>query len=373
LLRLILIALTLAGLCSPAWGFSLKFWKRSPEPAQTQTAPAEETKTTQPEEDQPSGPLPLDNWRLQRVEPAAYLGLRIGVGSLTEEVILGHLTALITERLGLEARISFGRDPQALRSDLLNNRLDLAWDYTGQALVVYQRNLDRDVLRDPKACFETVKSYDASLGLLWGRPAPANSTYGLLMRREELATAGQAAPKTISDLAAYARALKPPPAPAPILTPGTQPKTETTAQPSQAAPAWLGVEEDFNNRPDGYKALAALYGFKFEPKDVLKLKPEELFNGLVEGRFRAAVGPIIDSRIIPFELVALKEDKPFFPAYNPAPVFRLETALKHPALVKALEKAAARLDGAAMTRLVYLVELENQDPAKVVAEWIDSH
>jgi len=367
LLRLILIALTLAGLCSPAWGFNLKFWKRSPEPAQTQTAPAEEAKPAQPEEAQPSGPLPLDNWRLRKVEPTEYPGLRIGVGSLTEEVILGHLTALITERLGLQARISFGRYPEALRSDLLNNRLDLAWDYTGQALVVYQRNLDRDVLRDSKACFEAVKSYDASLGLVWGRPAPANSTYGLLMRREELAKAGQAAPKTISDLAAYARALKPPAAAA------IKPQTETPAPPSEAAPAWLGVDEDFYNRPDGYKALAALYGFKFEPKDVIRLKPEELFNGLVEGRFRAAVGPIIDSRIIPFELVALKEDKPFFPAYNPAPVFRLEAALKHPALVRAFEEAAARLDGAAMTRLVYLVELENQDPAKVVAVWLDSH
>ena len=84
------------------------------------------------------------------------------------------------------------------------------------------------------------------------------------------------------------------------------------------------------------------------------------------------MGPIIDSRIVPFELVALKEDKPFFPAYNPAPVFRQEVALRHPELVKALEEAAARLDSATLNRLVYLVELEGRDPAKVVADSLNS-
>jgi len=269
--------------------------------------------------------------------------LRLGVGQSAEEKILGHLTALVLKSKKLAVDMSPDLDPQVLRQRLIGDEIDLCWEYTGRALIVFQRNPDRGILVRPLDCYQEVKRADQAQGLTWGTMAPANNTYGLLMAAER---ADKLKIKTISDLAAQAKA--------------SEKKLK------------LGLETAFRNRPDGYPALAVLYGFEAEAISLVDLRDYEIFRALQEGRIDAAVGPVIDGRIILFELRPLIEDRPFFPAYNPAPLWRQDAAQEHPQAFSLINHLASALDTAALTRIRYLVEVNHRSPAQAAQEWFET-
>ncbi len=273
--------------------------------------------------------------------PPAWAGatLRLGAGRLTDQVILAHLAALVLEDQGVEVALKSGLDPEVLRHALLEDQLDLYWEYTGRALVVYQRNPDREVLKDPARCHQAVKEADTASGLFWGAAAPADQTYAILM---DAAKAKKLGIETISDLAGA----------------------------SQDQPFNLGADKEFLTRPDGYKALAAVFGLKLPLTSLIQLDAGLIFQALKEDQVQAVVGPAIDSRVKAFDLVALRADKPFFPAYNPALVWRSKMAESLPAAVAAGDRLAAALDGPRLTDLVYSVEVELEDPLEAAQKWL---
>ena len=283
---------------------------------------------------------------------ASAQSIRLGAGAFTEQLILGELSAQLLHghRLAVETR--FGLAPEVLRHDLEKGRLDLYWEYTGLALVFYQRDPDRDLLRRPKAGYEAVKAKDAEINLTWGEPSGANNTYGLLLTRSRADELGL---RAISGLSA--EVIQAPDstaeAPAPDLT-----------------SLILAMPGEFKLRPDGYQALAALYGLNFPPEQLLVRAEGELFSLLVTGQADIIIAPILDSRLITLDLVVLAEDKPFFPAYVPTPLWRGEAATEQPEAYDLINRLARVLDNEAINRLLYTVEVLRVPPAEAAAGWL---
>jgi len=164
-----------------------------------------------------------------------------------------------------------------------------------------------------------------------------------LMRKEESENLGI---KTLSDLSAYVK-----------------------ANPDAIN---FGTNEEFYARPDGYKPLQATYGFEFPDRQIRKMAPGLLYQGLRDGQLNVAMGFATDGRIKGFDLVVLEDDKNFFPVYNPAPVVHKETAEKYPELEDIFLKLGEKLDTEAMTKLNYQVDVERKSPRNAAADWLKS-
>ena len=319
------------------------------------------------------------------VLPASAQPIRLGVGAFTEQLILGELSAQLLHRHHLPVETRFGLAPEVLRHSLEEGRLDLYWEYTGLALVLYQRDPDRDLLRLPGAGYEAVKAKDAENDLIWGDPSGANNTYGLLMtssRADELGL------KAISDLAV--EAIEPSSS---IAAPGQGLRGPRPIMPRWIRlgpdgylaqnPTWalgpdltsliLAMPDEFKIRPDGYQALAALYGLGYQKEQLLVRAEEQLFSLLVTGQADIIIAPLLDSRLIALDLVALAEDEPFFPAYVPAPLWRGETARAHPEAYDLINRLARTLDNQALNGLLYAVEIIQAPLADVAADWLEEN
>ena len=78
----------------------------------------------------------------------------------------------------------------------------------------------------------------------------------------------------------------------------------------------------------------------------------------------------MDGRINRFKLTVLKEDKPFFPSYNPTPVWRQGARESYPQAAALLDGLAARLDLKALNDLRFPVEIHGHAPAVAAREWL---
>lgn len=138
---------------------------------------------------------------------------------------------------------------------------------------------------------------------------------------------------------------------------------------AQAIDKWvLATNHEFSVRPDGYPELKKVYDFKFDDVQVMDLGVT--YGALQNGKVPVALGFATDGRIAAFGLVNLKDDKSFFPVYNPAPVIRQEVLESHPELKEILAPVSKKLDTATMTDLNKQVDVDDKKPETVAREWL---
>ncbi|MDU5679874.1 MAG: glycine betaine ABC transporter substrate-binding protein, partial [Pseudomonas aeruginosa] len=94
------------------------------------------------------------------------------------------------------------------------------------------------------------------------------------------------------------------------------------------------------------------------------LKNRQVFLGLVY---------TTDGRLKDFKLRGLKDDKQYFPFYNAAPVVRKEVMQRHPEFATLFDPIIERLDDATMQALNARVDIEQQTPQKVAADFLREH
>ena len=94
------------------------------------------------------------------------------------------------------------------------------------------------------------------------------------------------------------------------------------------------------------------------------LKNRQVFLGLVY---------TTDGRLKDFKLRVLKDDKQYFPFYNAAPVVRKEVMQRHPEFATLFDPIIERLDDATMQALNARVDIEQQTPQKVAADFLREH
>lgn len=265
--------------------------------------------------------------------------IKVGGKDFTEQQILSKITAIYLKENGFDVEEASNMGSTVVRSALENGQVDMYWEYTGTGLVVYQK---QEVETDPDKAYDKVKENDKANGLVWLNKANFNNTYAILMKQE---MADKLGIKTISDLAKLVN--------------------------EDSSKLKFASNAEFYAREDGMKGLEKHYGFKFPTKNVVKMDSGLLYNALKDGQVDVSVGFATDGRIKGFNLVALEDDKLFFPAYNGAPVVRQEIVDQYPKVVDLLNKVSEKLDSETMMALNYSVDVEHKDVSEISRKWLE--
>lgn len=264
----------------------------------------------------------------------------VGGKDFTEQHILSKITSVYLKEKGYDVEEKGSMGSAVVRTALENGQIDVYWEYTGTALVVYQK---QEVETDPDVAYDKVKEIDKENKLIWLNKADFNNTYAILMKQEKAKELGLS---SISDLAKY------------VNENPTNLKFATNAE--------------FYAREDGVKGMESHYGFEFPTSNVVKMDSGLLYNALRDGQVEVSVGFATDGRIPGFNLIGLEDDQFFFPAYNAVPVIRDQVLEKDQDLAKLLNEIANNLDTEAMMNLNYSVDVEHKDVALVAREWLVS-
>lgn len=262
---------------------------------------------------------------------------RITVGSkfFTEQVILAELLAQhIEARTGIpvERKTNLG-GTLLVEKALLAGELDLYVEYTGTALTTI---FDETPSGDSTAVYKRVKElYASRFHLAVTEPLGFENTFAMVIRSDD---AQRLHLHTISDIA-------------------------------PVAPKWrAGVGYEFLERPDGFRGWSQRYGLQFaDPPRVMDLGL--IYRALVDRQVDIVAGNSTDGLIDSLGLVALEDDRHFFPPYDAVPVVRQSTLAQFPQLRGALADLAGKVSASDIRRLNYAVDGMHQDPVEVVRQF----
>jgi osmoprotectant transport system substrate-binding protein len=296
---------------------------QAPAAAPTQAA-ATQPAATQPPASQSKGPIV------------------VGSKDFTEQFILGQITVQALRNAGYQVDDSTNTGGTAVaREALVNGDIDMYWEYTGTAWLTHLKH--ENAITNSEEAYQKVKAEDANNGLIWLDMAPFNNTYTLMMKKTDADNEGI---QSISDLAKYI---------------------------NNGGDASLCTDQEFYARPDGFKGVEQLYGFTFSESQVHLMDPGLTYKALKDGQCTTAMGFATDGRIAAFGFVNLKDDKNFFPVYNPAPVVRKEVMDKYPDIADVLNPIAAKLTTATMTDLNKSVDIDGKEPVQAACDFLTSN
>jgi osmoprotectant transport system substrate-binding protein len=91
-----------------------------------------------------------------------------------------------------------------------------------------------------------------------------------------------------------------------------------------------------------------------------------IYRALVDHQVDIVAGNSTDGLIDSLGLVALADDRHYFPPYDAVPIVRQSTLAQFPQLRAALADLAGKLSAADIRRLNYAVDAQHQDAAVVV-------
>ena len=253
-----------------------------------------------------------------------------------ESYVLAEMFAVLLEARGfrVDRRPGLGATEIAFRA-LASGDIDVYPEYTGTGLVAVL-GLEPDA--DARRVFGRVSSeFDQRWGVRWLPPLGFENTYAIAIRR---AMADSLGLRNLSDLAA-------------------------------AAPRLVaGLTPDFIGRSDGLPGLSRAYDLQFrEVRSLLQaVKYEALANRAVD----VIDGYSTDGFIDRYDLVVLRDDRSFFPAYEAAALISRRTAESRPDVIAALTELSGRLDVERMRALNRLVEVDGRPVDEVARAALDA-
>src|SRR5271167_394396 len=262
---------------------------------------------------------------------------KIIVGSkfFTEQVILAELLAQhIEARTGIpvERKTNLG-GTLLVHKALLAGELDLYVEYTGTALTTI---LNEAPSGDSTAVYQRVKElYADRFHLAVTEPLGFENTFAMVIRADD---AQRLHLHAISDIV-------------------------------PVAPKWrAGVGYEFLERPDGFGGWSQRYGLHFaDPARVMDLGL--IYRALVDHQVDIVAGNSTDGLIDSLGLVALEDDRHFFPPYDAVPIVRPATLAQFPGLRGALADLAGKVSASDIRRLNYAVDGMHQDAVEVVRQF----
>jgi glycine betaine/choline ABC-type transport system substrate-binding protein len=255
----------------------------------------------------------------------------VGSKNFTEQRILGEMIAQVVERAGMRAdrRLDLGGSfvcDAAIRA----GEIDVYVEYTGTALGAIVKKPARAGATASEVLAVVREEYSGD-GLVWIEPLGFDNSFALVVRGDTgVTTISQAVPHAATWRAAF------------------------------------GYE--FEQRADGYPALAAAYGLRFA--DIRTMDLGLLYRALLDHEADVVVGSATDAPIARFSLRVLDDDRHAFAPYEAVPVVRRAALDRHPKLRDALAGLGGRLDVATMRKLNEEVEGAGRTPADVVADFL---
>lgn len=259
----------------------------------------------------------------------------IGAKNFTEQVILGELLAQeIEARSGLKVERRFYLAGSYICNQaLIAGRIDAYVEYTGTALTAI---LKQPVDRDPDAVLQTVRRlYASRYGVTVADPLGFENTFAMVIRGDD------------------ARRLH----------------LSTLSLAVPHASQWrLGVGYEFEQRPDGLPGLSAAYNLHFEgPPRTMDLGL--LYRALTAHQVDMIAANSTDGPIQALDLVALGDDRHYFPPYQAVPLVRDDALQRWPQIRTALQSIAGKITADDMRAMNEAVDGRHEDPDAVVREF----
>ncbi|GKX49827.1 glycine betaine ABC transporter substrate-binding protein [Budvicia aquatica] len=266
--------------------------------------------------------------------------------NFTEQHILSAMTVQYLNEKGIAVTPKTDLASTIMRNAMLNKQVDLAWEYTGTSLIVYNR------ITEPMsvdATYAKVKELDAKQGIVWLEPAKMNNTYAFAMQRQR---AEKENIHTLSQLVARI----------------------TEIQQTDAKHNWMiGFDPEFVNRSDGLKPMQGVYKIHLERPQIRQMDPGLVYNAIRDGFVDVGLVYATDGRIKGFDLEVLEDDKGFFPSYAVTPIVRKEVLDSTPGLADALNTLSRLLDNDAISTLNAKVDIEHQSAEQVANQFLKDH
>ncbi|MBC7763523.1 MAG: glycine/betaine ABC transporter substrate-binding protein [Candidatus Saccharibacteria bacterium] len=277
------------------------------------------------------------------IKPVAKLkGVALTVGSkeYDEQLILGQIAIAALEAAGATVKDQTGlQGTGTVRTALTSGQIDLYWEYSGTGWFSLLGQTDPHPAAE---LYKLTSAMDlAKNKISWLAAAPMNDTYAIGVTNKFSKASGV---KSISDMVAYT---------------ASHPGSDT-----------LCVESEFLQRPDGLPGMEKAYGLKdMIPK---KMGGAVIYTELATGT-TCNYGAInsTDGRLVSLGLMSLKDDKGFFPAYNPAVTMTQATLQKYPEIKALLEPIAAKIDDKTITTLNSQAA-EGTKPRTIALNWLKS-
>ena len=258
--------------------------------------------------------------------------ITIGSKFFTEQVILAELLAQHIEArtsIPVERKTNLG-GTLLVHKALQAGELDLYVEYTGTALTAVLNELPPG---DSAAVYHRVKQlYSDAFHLELTEPLGFENTFAMVIRGDD---AKNLHLRTISDIAPMAGKWR------------------------------VGVGYEFLERQDGFRGWSDRYHLHFaESPRVMDLGL--IYRALVDHQVDIVAGNSTDGLIDSLGLVALADDRHYFPPYDAVPIVRQSTLARFPQLRAALADLAGKLSASDIRRLNYAVDGQHQDVAAVV-------
>lgn len=258
----------------------------------------------------------------------------------TEGALTGSLIALVLEGMGLAVQRRLGLGPTLIvRSALLSGEVDVYPEYTGN--VAFFSGTETDpVWKTAEGGYEAARRFDASRGLVWLAPAPADNTWliavnGAFARGHGLAT--------MADFARVARADR----------------------------ITLAASAEFVESPAALPAFEAAYGFTMPMGRIISLPGGDTSvtaRAAAEGISGVNAGMVYgtDGALAALDLVVMSDPKRAQIVYEPAPVIREAVLARRPEIRDGLARVFRTLDAPTLRRLNARIAVDG-DVAEAVA------
>ncbi|MGZ4556993.1 MAG: glycine betaine ABC transporter substrate-binding protein, partial [Mycobacteriaceae bacterium] len=271
-------------------------------------------------------------------------GVSLSVGSkeYTEQKVLGQVLVQTLRAAGATVKDQTGlTGTKVVRAALDSGQIDLYYEYTGTAWLTILGKTQP--INDPQQLFAAVSAADKTKNNVdWFAMAPLNDTYAVG------ATAKAAKSTGVTTLSQYADLAKRDPSAAKICS-----------------------SAEFATREDGLPGLEKHYGFTLPQSSIFPAESTVVFQAASQGNCNFLKLDSTDARIAQQGIVALQDDKAFFPVYNPAVSMRDAAYSAHQAQYdKLLGPVSKLLTQDAIIKLNGEVELKGLPVEKVVHDFL---
>ena len=176
----------------------------------------------------------------------------------------------------------------------------------------------------------------------WISPAPANNTFAIAVRSE---AAGILGTETLSSLAVLSE---------------VRPEDVT-----------LCAASEFLNREDGLPGLEKAYDFEIPTGNIVRTELGQIHQTVDEGG-KCNYGEVFatDGQIKALDLTLLKDDKQFFPIYNPSLTVRKEVMDQYPEIADVFAPIAEKLNVETLQELNAAVDVDGESPEDVARQFL---
>ena len=263
--------------------------------------------------------------------------------NFTEQHILSAITVQYLATKGIDVTPKTDLASTIIRNAMLNKQVDIAWEYTGTSLIVYNHIHES---MSSEETYNTVKKLDAKQGIVWLEPAKMNNTYAFAMQRT------RAEKENISTLSQLVDRI-------------------AQIQKTDAKHNWMvAFDPEFVNRSDGLKPMQDTYHLNLERPQIRQMDPGLVYNAIRDGFVDAGLIYTTDGRVNGFDLKVLEDDKGFFPSYAVTPTVRAEVLNAKPELAEALNTLSRLLDNDVISALNAKVDIEHQSAERVATQFL---